>query len=67
MLARAYAAFFYAIFTFTLLAAATPWGVTTVTVTATAPAVTTTTVSQCNTGSIQCCNQTMEVSKITSF
>ncbi|GBE83670.1 fungal hydrophobin-domain-containing protein [Sparassis latifolia] len=44
-----------------LLAVATPWGVptetatSTVTLTVTAPAPTVTTVSQCNTGSIQCC------------
>ncbi|THG96686.1 hypothetical protein EW026_g5190 [Hermanssonia centrifuga] len=63
MLAHAYATFVYALLSLSVLAVATPWGApppVTVTVTATAPAVTETTVSQCNTGSIQCCNQVVE-------
>ncbi|KAJ3542002.1 hypothetical protein NM688_g6019 [Phlebia brevispora] len=61
MFARIYASFFCAMFTLSLLAVATPWAVTpTVTVTLTAPAPTATTISQCNTGDIQCCDQVLE-------
>ncbi|KAJ3524591.1 hypothetical protein NM688_g8534 [Phlebia brevispora] len=63
MFARLYASFFYVLCTLSLLAVATPWGVTpTVTVTVTAPAPTVTTVSQCNTGSISCCDQVLDSS-----
>ena len=57
----------YVVFALALLAAATPaqpakrWDVTT-TVTVTPPAPTQTSVSQCNTGSIHCCENTYESS-----
>ncbi|KAF7800301.1 hypothetical protein EIP86_011550 [Pleurotus ostreatoroseus] len=61
MFARFYTSFFYVVSTLALLAVATPWGVTsTVTKTVTAPAPTVTAVSQCNTGSISCCNQVID-------
>ena len=51
--------------TLPLLAAANPApNNPTVTVTVTAAAPTVTTVSQCNTGSIECCDQTLAVSLI---
>ena len=61
MFARIYTAFLIAL-SLSLLAVATPWGVPTVTVTETAPAPTVTTVSECNTGPIQCCDQVLDVS-----
>ncbi len=60
----------YILSTFALLAVATPWGEpppVTVTVTSTAPASTVTTVSQCNTGSISCCNTVAQASFIYLF
>ncbi|KAI0343784.1 fungal hydrophobin [Trametopsis cervina] len=60
-------AFFYALFAFSVLAVATPWGAPTttpattktITVTATAPGTTTTeSAGNCNTGPIQCCQST---------
>ncbi|KAJ3554972.1 hypothetical protein NM688_g2826 [Phlebia brevispora] len=57
---RAYAVLAYVLFSLSFLAAAMPGGApppTTKTVTVTAPAPTVTTVSQCNTGPIQCCDQ----------
>ncbi|KAI0087235.1 fungal hydrophobin-domain-containing protein [Irpex rosettiformis] len=58
-------AFFYALFAFSVLAVATPWGAptttppTTTTVTVTAPGTTTTaSAGNCNTGPIQCCQST---------
>ncbi|KAI0700336.1 fungal hydrophobin-domain-containing protein [Cytidiella melzeri] len=60
-------AFFYALFAFSLLAVATPWGAPpttttpavteTVTVTAAGP-TTTVSAGNCNTGPIQCCQST---------
>ena len=72
MFARVYATILYVFFSVSLLAVATPWGVPTtttptVTVTVTAPAPTVTTVSQCNTGSIQCCDQVLDVCIPTYF
>lgn len=64
MFARAYTAL-YVLLSLSVLAAAKPWGApppTTTTVTVTAPAPTVTTVSQCNTGPIQCCQQVESVS-----
>ncbi|KAF5350887.1 hypothetical protein D9758_010489 [Tetrapyrgos nigripes] len=59
MFARVHKLFFLALFGFALLAAATPTKPNppvTTTVTVTAPATTVTSVSQCNTGTINCCN-----------
>lgn len=67
MFARVPAAFLCIVFYLSVLAVATPWGVTptpTVTVTVTAPAPTVTTVSQCNTGPEQCCDQVISVGLI---
>lgn len=59
----------YTMFVLSVLAVATPWGVTTTsantvtvteTVTATAPPATVT-ASDCNTGSISCCNTVAQV------
>lgn len=64
-------AFFYALFAFSVLAVATPWGAptttppVTTTVTVTAPGSTTTVSSgNCNTGPIQCCKSVESVSSL---
>ncbi|KAJ3536093.1 hypothetical protein NM688_g6881 [Phlebia brevispora] len=59
MFARVYNTIIYLVFSLSLLAAAMPNNPppVTTTITVTAPAPTVTTVSQCNTGSIQCCQQ----------
>ena len=65
MFAKAYTLFFYMLFSLSLLAAAMPNNPPPVTVTVTATAPTTTvTSSQCNTGSIQCCQQVESVSVV---
>ncbi|KAF9061186.1 hypothetical protein BDP27DRAFT_1489741 [Rhodocollybia butyracea] len=55
---------FYILFAFTLLAAASPAvekrNVPTTTVTVTTPAPTPTSATQCSTGAIQCCTQTLD-------
>ncbi|EGO01041.1 hypothetical protein SERLA73DRAFT_105567 [Serpula lacrymans var. lacrymans S7.3] len=62
MFSRLSTVVFYVLFALTAFAAATPWATTTppvtttVTITATAPGTTITSVSQCNTGDLQCCN-----------
>ncbi|EGO01039.1 hypothetical protein SERLA73DRAFT_179079 [Serpula lacrymans var. lacrymans S7.3] len=56
MFSRLSTVFLYVLFTLTAFVAATSPVTTTVTVTATAPGSTVTTVSQCNTGDLQCCN-----------
>ena len=61
MLARAYK-FLLLVLSVCLLAAAAPNNEPTKTITVTAPAPTVTTVSQCNTGSVQCCQQVESVS-----
>lgn len=70
MYARSPLTLLYALFALSVLAVATPWNVptttdktVTVTATVTAPGSTTTTVSQCNTGSLQCCDSTVSVSQ----
>lgn len=60
MFAHGQAVILYFFLSLSILATAMPNNPT-VTVTVTAPAATVTTVSQCNTGSIQCCNQVESV------
>lgn len=69
MVPRFVLSFLYAVLGLSILAVATPWGITTitepgktVTVTTTAPG-STATVGNCNTGPIQCCNSMVEVSE----
>ncbi|KAJ3551983.1 hypothetical protein NM688_g4397 [Phlebia brevispora] len=63
MFARFNTSFLYVLCTLSILAVATPGGAPpTVIFTVTAPAPTATTISQCNTGSIQCCNQVLDSS-----
>ncbi|KAI0777859.1 fungal hydrophobin-domain-containing protein [Irpex lacteus] len=65
-------AFFYALFAFSVLAVATPWGAPptttpppTKTITVTAPPSTTTiSAGNCNTGPIQCCQSTESASSV---